>query len=45
MDNTVRERDSKAALTYLVNTTPFALQDDDFKQLGSMALWVLSWVT
>lgn len=32
-------------LRYLVNATSFALQDDYFEQFGSMALWVLPWVT
>lgn len=31
--------------TNLVNSTPFALQDDDLQQLGCVALWVLTWIT
>lgn len=33
------------SLTDLVNSTTFALQNDDLQQLGCVTLWVLTWVT
>lgn len=31
--------------TDLVNSTTFALQNDDLQQLGCVTLWVLTWIT